>query len=55
MLYLLEELSTPMEESNAYDRRAVAVLKNDEIVGHMPRSISRLAWFFNSMARLKQL
>ena len=29
MPYLLDELSTAKEESNTYDRHAVAVLKND--------------------------
>ena len=41
-----EELTINVEEENLFDRHAVAVLKNGEIVGHMPRTISRFSWFF---------
>ena len=44
--YLSEELTTNVEEGNLFDRHAIAVLKNGEIVGHMPRTITRFSWFF---------
>ena len=34
------------EEDNQNDDYAVAVMKNRDIVGHVPRSISRASWFF---------
>ena len=44
--YLSEELVLAAEESNLFDRHAVAVLKNGEIVGHMPQELARFSWFF---------
>ena len=38
-----EELPVNCEYSNEH---AVAVLKDGEIVGHLPRTISRVSWFF---------
>ena len=34
------------EESKEHDEYAVAVRKNDEMVGHAPRSFSRILWYF---------
>jgi len=34
------------EEDNPYDDHAVAVYLDDYIVGHLPRSISEISWFF---------
>ena len=34
------------EESNSFDKHAVAVLKHGEIVGHMPHELGRFSWFF---------
>ena len=42
-----EILHTKREESNPVDRHAVAVIKtSQQTVGHMPREISQIAWFF---------
>ena len=41
-----EELPVEREEDNQHDQHAVAVVKNGDIVGHMPRSISRVSCFF---------
>ena len=41
-----EELTIDVQEDNLFDRHVVVVLKNGEIVGHMPRTISRFSWFF---------
>ena len=35
-----------VEEGNLVDRHAITVLKDGEIVGHMPRTIARSFWFF---------
>ena len=34
------------EEDNPYNDHAVAVHLDDYIVGHLPRSISEVSWFF---------
>ena len=39
--YVSEELIASCEDTNVYDRHAVAILKNGEVVGHMPRTIAR--------------
>ena len=44
--YIHEELTVGTEEENSYDRHAVAILKDGEVVGHMPCTISRFSWFF---------
>ena len=44
--YVGEELLLAIEENNLFDRRAVAVLKNGEIVGHMPHELAQFSWFF---------
>ena len=41
-----EQLSLQAEEDNEHDKYAVAVLKDDYVVGHVPRAISRLFHFF---------
>ena len=41
-----EELQTKLEQNNEHDRHAVAVMKDSQIVGHLPRSISRVSRFF---------
>ena len=41
-----QELNTKAEDSNEHDRHAVAVMLDDRVVGHLPRSISRVSWFF---------
>ena len=41
-----ERLPLAREEDNVHDRYAVAVIKNECIVGHMPRSISRVSSYF---------
>ena len=41
-----EELAVTMEEDNSFDSYAVAVAKNSSVVGHLPREISRISWFF---------
>lgn len=43
-----EELLVEQEHGNEHDRYAVSVKKNDMIVGHLPRSLSRVSWFFLS-------
>ena len=41
-----EQLSLPAEENNCFDKHAVAVVKDGEVVGHIPRNISRISWYF---------
>ena len=41
-----QELKTKLEEDNEHDKHAVAVLLDDQIVGHLPRSISRVPVLF---------
>ncbi len=41
-----EELTVTPEESNNHDHHAIAVMKDDEIVGHVPRELSRILYFF---------
>ena len=41
-----EELILEPEDCNEHDKFAVAVKRNDEIIGHMPRSFSRVSWYF---------
>ena len=43
---LREELIVKAEDGNAHDEHAMAVVKEGNVVGHMPRSISRVSWFF---------
>ena len=41
-----EELVCRPERSNGHDRHAVAVMKNDLVVGHLPSKFSRLYTLF---------
>ena len=44
--YIGEELPVQCEANNIHDDFAVAVLKNSNTVGHVPREISRVCWYF---------
>lgn len=44
--HLGEELVLATENGNLFDRHAVAVIKDGEVVGHMPHELARLSWFF---------
>ena len=44
--YIGEELPVQREVNNIHDDFAVAVLKNGNTVGHLPREISRVYWYF---------
>ena len=41
-----EELTTAQEPHNPEDRYAVSVIKNDTVVGHIPRELSKMCWYF---------
>ena len=41
-----EELNLESEESKKHNEYAVAVRKNGETVGHMPRSFTCISWYF---------
>ena len=41
-----EELSVKSEENNDHDRRAIAVMKDREVIGHVPRELSKILYFF---------
>ena len=41
-----EELTVIPEEANDHDPHAIAVLKDEVIVGHVPRELSRILFFF---------
>ena len=41
-----EQLNCTIERNNPHDRFAVAVTKEDEIVGHTPKEYSRICSFF---------
>ena len=41
-----DELLVQVEEHNTFDEFAVAVMKNSDVVGHVPREISKICWFF---------
>ena len=41
-----EELTLQQEDGNDHDIHAVAVVGDGDVVGHVPRSISRVSWFF---------
>ena len=44
--YIGEELPIQREVNNIHDYFAVAVLKNSSTVGHVPREISRVCWYW---------
>ena len=41
-----EVLTLQQENGNRHDIHTVAVIKNDQIVGHVPRTISNVTWHF---------
>ena len=41
-----EQLKLIREECNEHDPRAVAIVKDERVVGHMPRCIAKTVWFF---------
>ena len=41
-----EKLACAIDKNNIHDSHAVGVLKDGEIVGHIPREISRVFFFF---------
>ena len=41
-----EKLQADQELDNEVDKFAVKVIKNNEIVGHLPRECSRILWYF---------
>ena len=41
-----EELSVQPEDHNDHDEHAIAVTRDGRTVGHVPRIISRVSWFF---------
>ena len=41
-----EELECKIEDNNEHDRHAVAVMKEDRVVGHIPREHSKVCKFF---------
>lgn len=43
---LNEELTTAQEPSNPEDKYAVSIVKNDTVVGHIPRELSKTCWYF---------
>ena len=49
LVYPLEShclISTKKEHNNLHDRFTVAVMKGKLIVGHIPKEISKICWFF---------
>ena len=53
--HIYKEIWTPMineilvcsqEHKNSEDPLAVSVMKGDDIVGHVPREVSRIIWYF---------
>ena len=44
-----EELPVEREEDNQHDQQSVAVVKNGDIVGNMPRSISSVLFFSGTL------
>ena len=41
-----ESLSLALESGNSYDRFAVSLVKDERVVGHMPREVSRIFFYF---------
>ena len=41
-----EYLGTRMERDNPHDNFAVAVVRGEAIVGHIPRGVSKICWHF---------
>ena len=47
-----EMLQVVQEEMNNQDEYAIAIIKEERIVGHVPREVSRICAFFKDMAPL---
>ena len=47
-----ETLSTMKEHNNPHDRFTVAVMKGKLRVGHIPKEISKICWFFLHKGRM---
>lgn len=47
-LVIGEDFTVEQECGNKHDRYAICGKKSDTIVGHMPRSLSCIAWFFST-------
>ena len=41
-----EKLTVKAEDGNDHYKHAVAVIKEDTVVGHVPREFSRISWYF---------
>ena len=52
--YISEELPTDLEPDNLHHSHAVAVLKNGEIVGHVPRTVASIGMVLYQKRRLHQ-
>jgi len=44
--FMGEILAVNCEEDNSYDCHTVMVYLKDSVVGHLPRSISKVSWLF---------
>ena len=44
--YIGEHLTLQCEDSNTHDRHAVCLMKDNCAVGHAPRELSRVFWYF---------
>ena len=44
--YIGEHLTLQLEDSNIHDRHAVCLMKDNCTVGHVPRELSRVFWYF---------
>ena len=52
--HLGQVLQVRPEEDNEHDEYAVAVVKNGSVVGHVPRMMSQVCWYFlNRGGRMK--
>ena len=47
-----ELLTVNPKPRNEFDRYAPAVCKGETVVGHMPRKISQICWYFEKEAEL---
>ena len=46
ILFIGEELVVEAKDGNEHDKNAVTVMKDGCVVGHVPRYISRVSWFY---------
>lgn len=44
--FIGEELCLEAKDSNQHDKSTVAIITNDEVVGHIPCSFSKVSWHF---------